>query len=107
MPKQLDELKMRLMEVSDLKHAGFLLNWDQETYMPAGGATARGRQLALLARLAQEKSIDPVIGHLLDELRPYEESLPYDSDDASLIRVARREYERSLKIPPQFIAQFY
>ena len=107
MPKQLDELKMRLMEVSDLKHAGFLLNWDQETYMPSGGAAARGRQLALLAKLAQEKSIDPVIGQLLDELRPYEESLPYDSDDASLIRVARREYERSLKIPPQFISQFY
>ena len=75
--------------------------------MPPGGAAARGRQSALLARLAQEKSIDPAIGKLLDELHPYEESLPYESDEASLIRVARREYERALKLPPQFVADFY
>ena len=67
--------------------------------MPAGGAEARGRQSALLARIAQEKFTDQRIGKLLDDLRPYEESLPYDSDDASLIRVTRREYERALQDP--------
>jgi carboxypeptidase Taq len=107
MQKQYNELKIRLMEVSDLKLAGALLDWDQFTYMPPGGAVARGRQVALLARLAQEKSIDPAIGKLLDELRPYEESLPYDSDEASLIRVARREYERAIKVPPHFMAELY
>ena len=107
MPKQFDELKMRLMDIYDLQHAGALLGWDEATYMPPGGAEARGRQSALLARIAQEKSIDPAIGKLLDELRPYEESLPYDSDEASLIRVARRDYERALKMPPQFVAEFY
>src|SRR4030065_891445 len=75
--------------------------------MPPGGAAARGRQSALIARLMQEKSIEPALGKLLDELRPYEESLPYDSYDASLIRVARREYERAVKLPPQFVAEFY
>ncbi len=107
MPKELNELKARLMEVQDLRNVGYLLNWDEETYMPMGGAVGRGRQNALLARLAHEKYTDPAIGHLLDDLRPYEESLPYDSDDASLIRVARREYERLLKVPPQFTADFY
>jgi carboxypeptidase Taq len=107
MPKQLDELKIRLMEIYDLQHINALLGWDEATYMPPGGAVARGRQSALIARLAQEKSIDPSIGRLLDELRPYEESLPYDSDDASLIRVTRREYERALKLPPLFIAEVY
>ena len=107
MQKQYDELKMRLMDIYDLQHAGALLGWDEATYMPPGGAEARGRQSALLARIAQEKSIDPAIGKLLDELRPYEESLPYDFDEASLIRVARRDYERALKLPPQFVAEFY
>ncbi len=107
MPKQLDELKIRLMEIYDLQHAEYLLNWDETTYMPPGGAPARGRQSALLARLAHEKFIDPAVGHLLDDLQPYAESLPYDSDDASLIRVTRREYERAIRIPPQFIAEFY
>jgi carboxypeptidase Taq len=107
MPKQLDELKARLGEIYDLINAGALLSWDEATYMPPGGAPARGRQTALLARLAHEKSVDPALGKLLDELQPYQESQPYDSDDASLIRLARREYERDIKIPPKFMAEFY
>jgi len=103
--KKLQELKTRLLEVGDLNNINALLGWDQSTYMPAGGAEARGRQSALLAQMAQEKFIDKKIGKLLDDLRPYEESLPYDSDDASLIRVTRREYERALKVPPKFIGE--
>ena len=104
--KKLEELKARLMEVSDLRAAAALLSWDQATYMPPGGAAARGRQIATLQRLAHEKFIDPAIGRLLDDLQPYEESLPYDSDEASLIRVARRDYERAIKVPPSFMAEF-
>jgi carboxypeptidase Taq len=107
MPKELDELKNRLMEVYDLEHIGAVLAWDEATYMPPGGAATRGRQNALIARIAHEKSIDPEIGRLLDALHTYEESLPFDSDDASLIRVARREYERAIKVPPQFVAEIY
>jgi carboxypeptidase Taq len=107
MDKQLTELKTRLMEIYDLQHAGALLSWDEATYMPPGGALTRGRQTALLARLAHEKSSDPELGRLLDNLQPYEESLTYDSDDASLIRLARREFERSIKVPPQFIAEYF
>src|SRR5574338_1246069 len=103
--KKLQELKTRLLEVGDLGHINALLGWDQSTYMPAGGAEARGRQSALLARLTQEKFIDKRIGKLLDDLRAYEESLPYASDDASLIRVTRREYERALRIPPAFLGE--
>jgi carboxypeptidase Taq len=62
--------------------------------------------MATLAKLAQEKFIDPAIGKLLDTLRPYEESLPYEDDDASLIRVTRRDYERATRIPPEFMARF-
>ena len=107
MPKQLEELKNRLREIYDLIQAGDLLSWDEATYMPPGGAPARGRQTALLARIAHEKSVDPALGKLLDELQPYQESQPYDSDDASLIRLARREYERDIKIPPKFMAELY
>ena len=105
MNTQLQELKTRLLEVNDLNSANALLGWDQTTYMPPGGAPARGRQMATLGRLAHEKFTDPAVGKLLDDLRPYEEGLPYDSDDASLIRVTRREYERNIKIPADFVAR--
>jgi carboxypeptidase Taq len=106
MEKKLAELKVALAEIDDLNMAGSLLNWDQSTYMPPGGAEARGRQMATLAKISQEKFIDPAIGRLLDALRPYEESLPFDSDDASLIRVTRRDYEQATRIPPEFLSEF-
>jgi carboxypeptidase Taq len=102
---KVQELLTRLAEVNDLQSAGALLSWDQSTYMPPGGAEARGRQMATLGRLAHEKFTDPAVGKLLDDLRPYEQSLPYDSDAASLIRVTRRDYERATKVPSEFVAQ--
>lgn len=106
MQNKLDDLKNRLREIEDLNSAGAVLNWDQATYMPPGGAPARGRQMGLLSRLAHERFTDPAVGRLLDDLRSYEESLEPEHDDAALIRVTRRNYERSVRIPPQLLADF-
>jgi len=99
----LSELKQRLMEISDLNFAGAVLSWDQATYMPPGGAVARGRQTAMLSRLAHGKSTDPALGRLLDALGLHGEGLPYDSDDASLIRVARRDFEKAIRVPSEYV----
>lgn len=106
MEATLQELKQRLHEANDISHAAAVLHWDQATYMPPAGAEARGRQLALLSRIAHEKYTDPAIGHLLDALLPYEESLSYDSDDASLLRITRRMFERQVKVPSSFVETF-
>jgi carboxypeptidase Taq len=105
MKEKLAELKLRLQEANDLRSAAAVLYWDQATHMPPGGAETRGRQLAQLSQIAQEKATDPAIGRLLDELQPYAESLPFEHDDAALIRVSRREYERATKLPPAFVAE--
>ncbi len=104
-PKLL-ELKTRLTEINDIESAASLLHWDQATYMPPGGALARGRQLATLRQIAHEKFIDPEIGQLLADLRHYEASLPHDSNEASLIRITRRDYEKAVRVPAAFMAQF-
>jgi carboxypeptidase Taq len=105
MQEKFRQLKVRLLEIDNLEKANAVLQWDQATYMPPGGAEARGRHCATLARLAQEQFTDPAIGKLLDELQPYADSLPYDSDEASLIRVTRRNYERMLKVPAEFVGE--
>jgi len=102
---QLGTLKALLGEVYALRHAQVVLNWDMNCYMPPGGAPARSRSLAVLARLDHEKFTAPEIGHLLDALLPYAEALPADHDDAALIRVTRREYERALKVPSAFVGE--
>ena len=89
----LADLKQRLSEIYDLNAAGSVLGWDEATYMPTGGAVARGRQIAMLRRLAHERFVDPALGRLLDRLEPRADKLP--ADDASLLRVVRRDYEKS------------
>ncbi|MEZ4868005.1 MAG: carboxypeptidase M32 [Caldilineaceae bacterium] len=102
---QWQELTARLAEINDLKAASDLLNWDQTTYMPPGGAAARGRQLATLQRLAHEKFTDPAIGKLLDNLERYTNTLPYADDAAALIRVTQREYAKAVRVPASFTAR--
>jgi carboxypeptidase Taq len=102
---KLAEIKRRLREIGDLNASASVLTWDQATYMPQGGAAARGRQIAMLRRLAHERWVDPAIGKLLDDLQPYAESLASDTDDASLIRVARRDFERAIKVSSDYVAR--
>jgi carboxypeptidase Taq len=102
--KKYQKLKARLQEINDLNSANSLLNWDMSTYMPPGGAPARGRQQATIGRIAHEKFIDKKIGKLLDKLTPWAETLPYDSEAASLLRVTRRSYDQSVKVPAKLIA---
>jgi carboxypeptidase Taq len=102
---QLHDLKSHLQEIADLSAALSVLGWDQATYMPPGGAAARARQMSRLAEIVHAKRIDPAIGHLLDKLEPFAATLPPDADDHCLIRVLRRDYERSIRVPTDFVAR--
>lgn len=99
----LSDLKHRLAEIYDLNAAGSVLTWDEATYMPNGGAVARGRQIAMLRRLAHERFTDPTLGRLLDRADRRSDNLP--ADDASLIRVVRRDYEKAIRIPAEYVAR--
>jgi carboxypeptidase Taq len=101
MDTALDDLKQRLAEISDLSRAAGVLGWDQRVTMPPLGTEARAESLATLGRIIHESFVSDDVGRLLDQLRPHEESLPYDSDDASLIRVARRDWEKARRVPTE------
>jgi len=101
----LDELNRRLSEIYDLRAAGSLLSWDESTYMPPGGAAARGRQTALLQRLAHERLVDPGLGRLIDRVEARAADL--SAADTSLIRVVRRDYEKARKVPADYIARAF
>lgn len=99
METRFTELTTRLAEIAALGKVLAVLNWDQRTMMPPAGAAARAEQISTLARLLFEKSTSEELGRLLEDLKPYEASLPFDSDDASLIRVARRDLDKVSRVP--------
>jgi len=105
MKKKLAQLKTMLAEISDLGAISQLMGWDQQVNMPPGGTEARGTQQATLQRLIHIKSTNPELGNLLEDLKEYAKELDPDSDDSRLIKVATRDYERDIKVPPEFMAE--
>jgi carboxypeptidase Taq len=101
----LEGLRTVLAEIADLQHAEMLLDWDSRVSMPHAGAAARADASATVGRLAHERFVSDEVGALLDELLPLEEELDPDSVDAALIRVTRRDWERSRRVPPKLAGE--
>jgi carboxypeptidase Taq len=103
MREKLELLKERLGEVADIGYAASVLGWDQQVNMPPGGNEARGRQLATLSKIAQEKFITDEVGRLIEDLKQVYDSA--DTDEAALVRVAARDYDKARRVPPSFVAE--
>jgi carboxypeptidase Taq len=106
MEEKLKQLKTLLAEVYDLQGVVSLLGWDLQTQMPPGGAEGRSYQSGTMETLLHEKFTSPEIGRLLDDLGPYAATLDPDSDDARLIKVTRRDYEKETRVPTEWVAEF-
>jgi len=96
----LDRLKALLAEIADLRHAEFLLDWDSRVSMPRGGADARAQSAATLTRLMHERLVSDEVSGLREAVDGVE-----DEDDAALVRVARREWERASRVPAELAAE--
>lgn len=105
MNPKFNELLTRIHEISDLRAANAVLHWDQETYMPVGGAKGRASVLASISRLAHKKFTDPDMGKLLEELSAETEQMPYHSFEASLIRALKDDYHWRTKVPLELVAE--
>ncbi|HXM54001.1 MAG TPA: carboxypeptidase M32, partial [Candidatus Dormibacteraeota bacterium] len=100
----LGRLREVLGEVADLERAAEMLRWDQETYMPPGGVDDRANQVTTLSRLAHERFTSAETSRLLEAAEAEVAGLPDDSDDASLVRVTRRDLEHAQRVPAQLVA---
>jgi carboxypeptidase Taq len=105
MEEKLKELKARLAEVNDLERVADLLDWDQQTYMPSGGAEARAEQTATVQKIAHEKFTSDEIGQLLDDLQKKFDSYDPDGDEPRLIRAASHKYQRERRRPTDLVVE--
>ena len=106
MEKEFAQFKKIITEVTDLAHAEAVLGWDQQVYMPRGGAEDRGNISETLASLVHQKFTSAEVGELLEKLKPYAQTLDPDADDACLIKLIAREYEKNTKVPIEWVAEF-
>lgn len=98
----LETLKDRLATIEDLHAALSILEWDQQTQMPEAASALRAEQVATLSRIAHEHSVDPEIGELLESL---EGEVDPETVDGALVRIARRDYDRSVCLPTSLVEE--
>ncbi|TKJ29836.1 MAG: carboxypeptidase [Chloroflexi bacterium B3_Chlor] len=106
MGKRLDELRGHLGVVADLGAASGVLGWDQQTYMPSGGAPGRAMQLSTLSRLAHERFVRDEMGESLEAAESEIAGLDPDSDQVRLVRKTRRDFDKARKVPPEWVGEF-
>ena len=104
MTERLPQLRKRLGQLSDIGHAASLAHWDQQTMMPPRGGDARAESLATLARISHEMFVDDETGRLVEDAAGELNGADPDSDDARLVAVVRRQWEKARRVPTDLAA---
>lgn len=99
------QLREHLATITDLGVVNALVEWDQQTMMPPRGAEARAASLATLGRLTHDMLISDETGRLLDAATGDLDGYAPDSDEASLVRVATRRWEKARRVPSELTAE--
>jgi carboxypeptidase Taq len=105
MQEQYRKFKELVAEIADINHSLALLGWDQQVFMPPGGAEERGYMMGTLGKIAHEKFTSDEMGKLLADLKNHLPELDQDSDEYRIISVTARDYEKSTCVPAEFIAE--
>ena len=90
-----------LAAAADLDSAASVLHWDHQTYMPPGGVGARSEALATLSRLSHDITASNETARLIDAAGDPEPG----SDAEAVVRLARRNHERAVKLPSRLVAE--
>src|SRR3989344_9363975 len=103
MTSHLEKFKERLLEVHRLQSAVSVLFWDQQTYMPEGGAEERARTVGTLSGVVHDKFTSPDFERHLKDLRLHERAL--SAKDRSIVREVWRDFSRQKKLPRVFVTE--
>lgn len=91
--------------IADLRNVSQLLEWDQQTMMPPRGAPARAEAAATVQRISHEMFVSADTGRLIEAAGALLDGVPADSDEASLVRVTRRDWEKARRVPAELAAE--
>lgn len=105
MPSALDRFKERWARISVLEQTIAVLGWDMETFMPEEGVNARSEQIALLTELAHRWLVSDETARLIGDAEEEASGKEYFSDEAAMLRVARRAYLQKVKLPEALVTR--
>ncbi len=89
-----------MQKAADISNAAAVLEWDQETYMPAKGAEHRARQLATLAAQAHDILTSARLETILKELSHRKD---LSNTEHANVRLSLHDFEKNKKLPSSFV----
>lgn len=101
-------LTAHLIEIAHVHSASAVLSWDQETYMPRGGAAARADTLAALQGTAHERFVSATTEELLARWMDLDTGAIFDPEPEpparALLREVFRDYRRAKRLPTALVS---
>lgn len=101
-----EQLVAHLRDLHNLNMAYWLLQWDQNTHMPPDGGAARAAQMSTIQRIRHEMLTSDKTARLLEDAANEVDVDDFDSIPASMIRVARADYDYVRALPNDFVAEY-
>ena len=87
-------------DINALNAATSIMDWDQQTYMPRGGAEARASHLECLSRMSHEKfTSDQTQKDVGDAMKDA------SGEDVDLLRIIKRDLDLATKLPSELVGR--
>jgi carboxypeptidase Taq len=100
MSAALTGLSEKFAQLDALRAAIAMMEWDQQTFMPEGGARARAEHLSQLGRFHHELMTSDETRETLEQAK-----VGAEGDDADMLRVFSRDLDLATKLPVELVAE--
>ena len=92
------QLTQHLRHTKMLGSINALLEWDQQTMLPASGSSYRGEQVKWLAGQIHQAETDPRIGEWLSALQDWDQAETPHTDTSATLRELRHHFDKKSKL---------
>jgi carboxypeptidase Taq len=92
--------RQHMRKLADVRAALALMQWDQETYLPAKGTAFRAQQVATLSEMAHQLATSEKLGSLLESLE--NKNSPNETEQKN-ISLTREDFLKQKKYSPAFV----
>ncbi len=95
-----EDYKNHLQKIADVAYSISILNWDQEVLMPKKSAARRAQQIATLAGIHHQLSVNEKFGNLLHQLNNHAN---FTDEQQRNIKESLQEFNNNKKYSTEFV----
>jgi len=99
---KIKELREHFSSLTRLKYISNLLNWDLQVYMPDGSNEGRSELISLVGEITHKRLISKKTEDLISNAEKIDN---LDLIDSAILREAKRQYEKAVKIPTELVVE--